>query len=121
MHSLFASKKDIFSVFRIIPLHPADRFLLGMHWKDQVYIDKPSSCNCLIPIKFYADALGWVLHLRDQGVSNIFHYLDDFPVIVSPDSQECQLFLDTMVATCAKLRVSAEKIGGGGSLRIQSS
>jgi len=38
-HSLLA-KVDIKSAFRLIPVHPADRHLLGMQWRQQVYIDK---------------------------------------------------------------------------------
>jgi len=38
-HSLLA-KVDIKSAFRFIPVHPADRHLLGMLWRQQVYIDK---------------------------------------------------------------------------------
>ena len=33
------AKIDIKSAFRLLPVHPADRYLLGMKWKDQIYID----------------------------------------------------------------------------------
>ncbi|KAL5518219.1 hypothetical protein EMCRGX_G003910 [Ephydatia muelleri] len=37
-HTLMA-KIDIESAYRLIPVHPEDRFLLGVNWRDQVYID----------------------------------------------------------------------------------
>lgn len=33
------AKINIRSAFRIIPIHPADRHLLGIEWKNQLYID----------------------------------------------------------------------------------
>ena len=32
-------KIDIKSAFRLLPVHPADRHMLGMRWNDGVYID----------------------------------------------------------------------------------
>ena len=33
------AKLDIQSAYRIIPVHPDDRWPLGMRWKDDTYID----------------------------------------------------------------------------------
>ena len=33
------AKLDVESAYRIIPVHPTDRLLLGMVWKDKLYID----------------------------------------------------------------------------------
>ena len=33
------AKIDIRSAYRLILVHPQDRLLLGMRWRDQVYID----------------------------------------------------------------------------------
>ncbi len=33
------AKFDIESAYRLIPVHPEDRLLLGMHWRDRLYID----------------------------------------------------------------------------------
>ena len=32
-------KVDIKSAYRIIPVHPSDRYLLGMQWKGMFYVD----------------------------------------------------------------------------------
>lgn len=34
------AKIDIASAFRLIPVHPDDRYLLGMKWNNQVFIDQ---------------------------------------------------------------------------------
>ena len=57
------AKVDIKSAFRLIPVHPADRHLLAMKWRDKLYID-----GCLpfglhsIPKLFNirADLLSWI-------------------------------------------------------------
>ena len=33
------SKVDIKSAFKLLPVHPADRYLLGMQWKNRLFID----------------------------------------------------------------------------------
>ena len=30
---------DIERAYRMVPVHPQDRYLLGMQWKGQVYVD----------------------------------------------------------------------------------
>ena len=67
-------KFDIESVYRIVPVHPADRLLLGMSWKGQVYIDivLPFGLRSA-PLIFtaVADAVQWI---DRQGV-NPYHAL----------------------------------------------
>ena len=57
------AKMDIKQAYRIVPVHPADRILLGVRWENNVYIDKA------LPFGFrsaqliflaLADALAWV-------------------------------------------------------------
>lgn len=36
-------KLDLQSAFRTVPVHPEDRLLLGMSWKDQLFIESPTS------------------------------------------------------------------------------
>ena len=33
------AKFDIQNAYRIVPIHPDDRHLLGMQWRDQFYVD----------------------------------------------------------------------------------
>ena len=74
-----------------MPVHPGDRLLLGMSWKGQVYIDTVlpfglRSAQLIFTAE--ADAVQWIL--ETQRVNHIVHYLDDYLVMGSPDSPECQ-------------------------------
>ena len=84
------AKIDIASAFRLIPVHPDGRYLLGMKWNDQVYIDRQLPFGLRsAPLLFngYADALEWII--QASGVHHILHYLDDFLVLGPPRSGVC--------------------------------
>ena len=85
------AKIDIKSAFRLLPVHPADRHLLGMKWNGEVYLD------CCLPFglrsaprlfNVLADLLEWIL--KQYRVSFCLHYLDDFLTIGSPGSSTCK-------------------------------
>ena len=103
---ILIAKLDIESAYRIVPVHPADRLLLGMSWKGQVYIDTvlPFGLRSA-PLIFtaVADAVQWIL--ETQGVSHIMHYLDDYLVMDYPDSPECQRSLEKILHCCQRLGV----------------
>ena len=89
------AKADIKSAFRLLPLHPTDRHLLGMLWNDELYIDTCLPFGLRSAPKLFnilADFLAWIL--QHQGVSPIFHYLDDFLIISLPASNTCQQHLN---------------------------
>ena len=92
-----------------------DRHLLGMSWTDGVYIDTclpfglhsaPRLFNIL------ADLLAWIL--KQQGVSEVLHYLDDFLTMGPPSSGVCQHNLDIIQQICTQLGVplATEKVEG---------
>ena len=73
------SKVDIKSAFRLIPVHPADRHLLGILWRKQVYLDKCLPFGLRSAPKLFnilADLVSWIT--GQHGVSCMLHYLDDF-------------------------------------------
>ena len=78
-------KLDIKDAYRIVPIHPADLPLLGIRWRDNVYIDRAllvglrSAPKLLTAI---ADLLAWVLAC--QGVTHQLHYLDVFLFVTTP-------------------------------------
>ena len=100
------AKLDIESAYRIVPVHPADRLLLGMSWRGQIYIDTvlPFGLRSA-PLIFtaVADAVQWIL--ETQGVKHIMHYLDDYLVMGPPDSPECKRSLDRILDCCQRLGV----------------
>ena len=95
------AKVDIKSAYRIVPVHPEDRYLLGVQWNDQVVVDKvlPFGLRSA-PLIFtaIADALQWIM--EKNNVCNIFHYLDDFITLGPPGSTTCQENLEGIVKTC---------------------
>ena len=70
--ALFA-KIDIESAYRLIPVQPDDRPLLGLEWKGQLYVDGALSFGLRSAHKLFsavADALLWVL--GQYGVRTLF-------------------------------------------------
>ena len=109
------AKVDIKNAFRLLPVHPADRCLLGMKWKNMVYIDTclpfglrsaPRLFNIL------ADLLTW--SAQHRGISFVIHYLDDFLTVGPPSSDTCQHNLDILKQLCDDLGVplALEKVVG---------
>ena len=98
------AKTDIKSAYRVVPVYPEDRLLLGVAWREQVYVDSVLPFGLRSAPKIFnavADALQWVMLSR--GIRFIFHYLDDFVTVGAPHSHECQLGYKTMLATCEQL------------------
>jgi len=109
------AKVDIKSAFRLLPVHPADRHLLGMKWRENIYIDTclpfglrsaPRLFNVL------ADLLLW--SAQQHGVSFLVHYLDDFLTIGPPKSETCGNNLHALKLLCEHLGIplALEKVEG---------
>ena len=97
MDSQFTTK----AAYRNVPIHPDDRWLLGMSWEGRVYVDAALPFGLRsAPIIFsaVADALEFII--RRKGVEEIGHYLDDFIVLGPPGSSLCQSYLDKSLETC---------------------
>lgn len=73
-------KLDIESAFKIIPVHPSDYHLLGLHWDGAYYFDKtlPMGCrsSCAI-FEAFSTAIEWVA-LHKLNIVGVKHILDDF-------------------------------------------
>lgn len=105
-HGSLLAKIDIKAAYRLIPVHPSDRPMLGMKWRDSLYIDGMLPFGLRSAPKIFnavADALEWCI--AQKGVEYIFHYLDDFLVMGPPDSATCEESLHILEAICAKLGV----------------
>ena len=102
---LALAKFDVEGAYRTVPVHPEDRWLLGMRWRDQLYVDKVLPFGLRSAPKIYsavADGLQWIL--REAGV-DIIHYLDDFLIAGSPSSRQCKQSLEKSLALCMELGV----------------
>ena len=101
------AKVDIKSTFCLLPVHPADRHLLVMRWKKQLYIDICLPFDLRSAPKLFnilADFLAWILN--QQGVSPVLHYLDDFLTMGQTDSATCHNNFTTIQQTCQKLDIT---------------
>ena len=84
------AKLDIKQAYRMIPVHPQDRLLLGMEWEEYVYVDKTLPFGLRsAPIIFtaVADALQWIM--QKNGASYVDHYIDDFITAGKGGSDKC--------------------------------
>ena len=109
------AKMDIESAYRMVPVHPGDRPLLGMQWKGEVFFDTRLPFGLRSAPKIFsavADALQWSFQRR--GVTWVEHYLDDFITMGAPNSEECRSNLDRMLSVCRQLGVpvAQEKCAG---------
>ena len=109
------AKRDLESAYRVVPVHPEDRPLLGMEWKEQLYVDAALPFGLRSAPKIFnavADGLMWIM--KHRGIKAVIHYLDDYLLFVDPSSRECAeaLSLDLLLCTCLSVPVSAHKLEG---------
>ena len=100
------AKIDIQSAYRIVPVHPGDRWLLGMMWQGKLYVDMALPFGLRSAPKIFsviADGLEWIL--RANGAPYTWHYLDDFITIGAPNSGECAFNRSLMSHMCRRLGV----------------
>ena len=98
------AKCDIKQAYRNVPVHPEDRFLLGMEFEGHTYIDTTLPFGLRSAPKLFtalADALEWVV--REKGVTWMLKYIDDVLLMGRPTSVECSQNLQTFTACCERL------------------
>ena len=115
------AKIDIAHAYRNVPVHPEDRYLLGMQWDCSVYIDSVLSFGLRSAPKIFSslsDTLEWIF--RHNQVQHILHYLDDFFTAGTPDTDQCKQHLDTIISICQKLGfpLATDKIEGPSTLLV---
>ncbi len=109
------AKLDIASAYRIVPVHPDDRPLLGMTWKKERFVDTALAFGLRSAPKIFnalADGLLWVFY--EDGVTSALHYLDDFLFLGSPNGGQCASALTHAMEACQQLGMplAAEKVEG---------
>ena len=101
------AKADIQSAYRLVPVHPDDRMLLGVEWQGSHYVDGMLPFGLHSAPKVFtavADALEWCI--RERGVTGIDHYLDDSIIVAPPGLNLCQTYLSLMHEECSALGVT---------------
>ena len=107
------TKLDVEAAYRIVPVHPDDRPLLGLCWDGQVFLDTTLPFGLRSAPKIFnavADGLHWVL---EQEGLEVLHYLDDFLLFEAPEElgkqgkspQNLKCARDQALAVCAELGV----------------
>ena len=103
------AKADIKQAYRNLPVHPVDRELLGVQWRDRLFVD------CCLPFGLRSapllftvtgDLLQWVMEKR--GVSWIRHYIDDFITVGNPGESECQRHIRIVKEVCEEAGMPTE-------------
>ena len=100
------SKVDIKQAYRMVPVHPEDRPLLGMVWDGGLYVDTALPFGLSSAPKIFtavADAIEWIA--KHEGIGDIMHYLDDYLLIAPPDSEKGKQDLDRLLAIFERLQV----------------
>lgn len=108
---LLIAKIDIKSAYRLVPVSPLDSHYLGTQWDGQIcrwYVpfglrSAPKIFNAL------ADALEWCMN--KEGVQDIFHYLDEFAIIGTPNSEQCSWNLHFLQRVSEDLSIPLAQAG----------
>ena len=99
------AKFDVEAAYRNIPVHPSDRFLLGMKWRSKYFVDLALPFGLRsAPYLFnsVADMVEWILKHSHQ-VQDLMHYLDDFITAGPPNSPLCAQYLSIAKQVCHTL------------------
>ena len=111
----FMAKTDLKSAFRLIPIHPDDWSLLGIHWQSQYYVDMylPFGLRSA-PFLFnqLSDGLEWILK-SNYGLQHVIHILDDF-FIAERSKLACLSSFSTLLRVFMSLKapvVASKTIG----------
>ena len=108
------SKLDLQNAYKMIPIHPSDLHLMGIHWEGVQWVDAALPFGLRSAPKLFsavADALLWVMF--EHGVSDGIHYLDDFLFITAPgNSGLAHKTLQSALSCCVQLgvQVAPEKV-----------
>ena len=92
------------------PSTSQDQLLQEIRWYGHFYIDTVLPFGLRSAAKIFnavADALNW--HMQRTGVEFVDHYLDDYIILGSPGTSQCQRSLDTVVRECRTLGIILDK------------
>ena len=108
------AKIDVKSAFRLLPVHPLDWHLLGLSWKNALYIDSCLPFGLCLALKLFnllADLLALVLK---QVRVETLHYLEDFLLVDPPASSRCEKNLEEIKSAYEWLGIplAIEKVTG---------
>ena len=98
------AKADVKAAYRNIPVHPRDRWLLGMKWEGETFVDGTLPFGLRsAPLLFTAvgDAIEWIATRR--GAKWLRHYIDDFVAVGQKGTDQCERAMAVFKETCQRL------------------
>jgi hypothetical protein len=100
------AKFDVLAAYRNVAVHPADRALLGMRWRDKFFVDLTLPFGLRsAPFIFnsVAEMVEWIL-INKYQVFPLVHYLDDFITAGPSGTYQCGQNLSTAaLQVCSEL------------------
>ena len=111
------AKLDVRDAYRLIPVHPHDRRLLGFRWNDVTYVDLrlPFGLRNSPPLfEMLAEQCEWILREK-LGLRSFVRYVDDF-LFVSSSADVCRTMITRACELFADLGVpvNADKLKAEG-------
>lgn len=104
----FLVKADVKEAYRMVPVHPQDRWLLGISWGPTVYVDNVLPFGLRSAPKIFtaiADAAQWLM--VNRGVDRLLHYMDDF-AFVAESRMEAERKKQLLVSVWSELGIPLE-------------
>ena len=98
------AKADVRAAYRNVPVHPRDRWLLGMRWEGETFVDGTLPFGLRsAPLLFTAlgDAIEWIATKR--GAVWLRHYIDDFVAVGQSGTDQCERTMAVFKETCLRL------------------
>ena len=98
------AKVDLKAALRLVPLQCTDWNLLGIHWREQFYIDTclPFGCrSSRYLFNQFAEAFRWML--TENYHIQAIHYLDDYFMVSPPEPTVCSQAKDRTLQLCQSL------------------
>jgi len=99
------AKFDVEAAYCHVPVHPSGRYLLGMKWHNQYYMDLALPFGLRsAPFIFnaIADMVEWIL-VHSYQITDLLHYRNDFITADPPESSKCAHNLSIAVSVCRHL------------------
>ena len=100
------AKADVKAAYRNIPVHPRDRWLLGMRWEGETYVDGTLPFELRsAPLLFTAvgDAIEGIA--TQKGAKWLRRYIDDFVSVGQKGTNDCAEAMTIFKETCQLLGV----------------
>ena len=109
----FLSKFDIERAYRKIPVRESDRYLLGMRWAEQFFVDLTlpfGGRSAPAIFTAVADVLTFICS-QDLLYSLLSHYLDDFLLISGDDNYYLYFYEENAIEDFVRTHVLLDRLG----------